>query len=357
MICPACGVQSAPGQFCSNCGAELPAGDFEQQTTDEYSEQQQSTEMTESYEEQAPMTDGTEQQSYDSGEYVEQTDEQAFPDQPVDSTEQYEESSFEDTGFEEQSFEDQPLESGDDLFGESEPETAATDDLFASDSGVGGDTAGTDGGAMADNEIVDKTKEAASNFGNFFLGHLKEPMTGINATGNHLISSIITLSVFSFLIALNSVILYSKVTSSGAFVDGFLMPLIGTLVLFAVIAGVTFAGISITHQSGTFVDTLAKIGALAVPFLTLYVLAFLISLMGLLKVFLIVALTSILGVAIVIPAIIIMQKASKRFDQVFVLLGITLVNLIVVGFVMSSLIESMIFGMLGGMFGGMMGGF
>lgn len=354
MICPACGVESTPGQFCSNCGAELPASDHEQ-TTDQYNEQQQATQNE--YDEQAPIADGTEQQSYDSGEYVEQTHEPEAYDQTVDATDEYQEGAYEDSGFEEQTYDEQPLDATDDLFGESEPETAATDDLFASEDSMDSGAAGASGGAMADNEIVDKTKEAASNFGNFFLGYLKEPMTGIKATKDQFISSIISLSIFSILIALNSVIMYSKVVSSGAFVDGFLLPLIGTLVLFAVISGITFAGISMTHQSGTFVDTVAKVGALAVPFLTLYVLAFLISFMGLPRVFLILALTSILGVAIVIPAIIILRKSSKRFDQVFVLLGITLVNLIVVGFVMSSLIESMLLGMLGDIMGGFMGGF
>lgn len=356
MICPACGVESAPGQFCSNCGAELPAGDYEQ-TADDYGEQQQATQMTDEYEEQSPVVDDTSQQTYDTGEYEQQSHEPDAYDQTVDATGQYEESAYEDTGFDEQTYEEQPVDASDDLFGESEPETAATDDLFASDSNMESGATGGGAGAMADNEIVDKTKEAASNFGSFFLSHLKEPMTGIKSTKDQLISSIITLSIFSLLIALNSVIMYSKVVSSGAFVDGFLMPLIGSLVLFAVISGITFAGISITHQSGTFIDTVSKVGSLAVPFLSLYVLAFLISFMGLPRIFLIFALTSILGVAIVIPAIIILEKASKRFDQVFVLLGITLINLIVVGYIMSSLIESMFLGMLGGMMGGIMGGF
>ena len=353
MICPACGVESAPGQFCSNCGAELPVGDYEQ-TTDNYSEQQATQDE---YDEQAPIADDSEQQSYESGEYVEQTHEPEAYDQTVDATDQYQQDTYEDSGFEEQTYEEQPLDASDDLFGESEPETAATDDLFSSDESMGGGATGAGGGAMADNEIVDKTKEAASNFGNFFLGYLKEPMTGIRATKDQLISSIITLSIFSFLIALNSVLIYRKVAFSGVFVDGFLLPLIGTLVLFAIVSGITFAGVSITHQSGTFIDTVSKVGSLAVPFLTLYVLAFLISFMGLPKIFLIFALTSILGVAIVIPAIIILREPSKRFDQVFVLLGITLINLIVVSYVMSSLIQSMFLGMLGDLMGGIMSGF
>lgn len=342
MICPTCGTESAPGKFCSNCGAELPAAEYEQQAdgVNEYEQQGD-------YDEQAQGTEQYAQETFDVGDH--------------EQAESYEQPPYDDSSFEQQpdaqSYQDQTEGPIDDLFTDSELETAvtdSTDDLFADDGGSGAAEAG------ADNELVDKTKEAATNFGNFFLSYLKEPMQGIKVFKDQLVSSVITLAIFALIISLNVYFMYRQVASmfnQGAFVDGFLMPFVGIIILFAVVIGITFAGISMTHKSGSFLDTTAKVGALAVPFTALYFLAFIVSLMGLTKVFITLAMTSILGTIIVIPSLIILEKPSKRFDQVFVLLGITLINLVAFSTILSSLLESIFMALLGGLMGGNMGGF
>ncbi|HLS20550.1 MAG TPA: hypothetical protein VK056_02675 [Bacillota bacterium] len=349
MICPTCGTESALGKFCSNCGAELPPTEYDQSAneTNEYEQP-----VHDEYGEQAYDPNDYEQQpAHDTGEYEEPSydsyEHSTEYEQTADTRDNFEQPTYEADDVSEQTY---PADSANDLFSESETETAATDatdDLFADESA----SAGSD----QSNEIVDKTKEVASNFGNFFISYLKEPIKAINVTKDNLISSIITLSIFSFVIALNVFFMYRKIASifnQGSFVDGFLLPFIGIIILFAIVIGVTFAGVSITHRSFSFTDTAAKLGALAVPFLTLYVLAFIISLMGLLKIYMAIAATSIIGTIIVIPTIIILQKPSKRFDQVFILLGITLINLIAFSVVMSSLLDSIMSSMLGGIMGG-----
>lgn len=355
MICQTCGAESAPGKFCSNCGAELPATEYDQ-TASEAVEYEQP--VNEDYGEQPYNPNDYEQQPIqDTGPYDESTyagdshEHSTDYEQTTDPVEHYEQQTFDTDDFGEQPYQADPT---DDLFSEGETETAATDaadDLFASDV----DTTSSDT-AKADNEIVDKTKEAASNFATFFVNFLKEPAKGVSVAKDQLISSVITLAIFSFIIALNVFFIYRQIASlfgQSSFVDGFLLPFIGMIILFAVVIGVTFAGVSITHQSFSFTDTVAKFGALVVPFLTLYLLAFIVSLMDLVKVYMAVGMTSILGSIIVIPTMIILQKPSKRFDQVFVLLGVTLINLIALSTVMSSLLESII----ASMFGSFMSGF
>lgn len=329
MICQACGAESAPGKFCSNCGAELPVADYEQ-PVDDVNEYEQPVQDAGSYE----------QQDLGAEQY----------EQPMQETDNFDQAPYQEDVASDQTYEEPPADPADDLFAEGETETAATDDLFADG---GGGEAATD---VQDNEIVDKTKEAASNFGSFFVNYLKEPMKAINVTKDQLISSIITMAIFSLIISLNLYFSYRKIASfldQGAFVDGFLLPLVNVIILFAVAIAITFAGISLTHQSNSFMDTIAKFGAFAVPFSVFYFLAFIISFMGLTRVFLIVALTSIIGVIIVVPAILILNKPTKRFDSVFVMLGVTLVNLIA----LSSIISAFINNLIGGMFGGIMGGF
>src|SRR5690625_1670722 len=329
MICQACGVESAPGKFCSNCGAELPVAEYEQPVDD-----------VNEYEQPVQDTGGYEQQDLDAEQY----------EQPMQETDNFEQAPYQDDAVADQTYEEPPADPVNDLFAEGETETAATDDLFADGSGGEATTDATD------NEFVDKTKEAASNFANFFVNYLKAPTNAINVTKDQLISSIITITIFSLIISLNIYFTYRKIASfmdQGAFVDGFLLPLVNVIILFAVAIAITFAGISLTHQSNSFMDTVAKFGAFAVPFLVFYFLAFIISFMGLTRVFLIVALTSIIGAIIVVPAILILDKPSKRFDSVFVLIGVTLVNLIA----LSSIISAFINNLIGGMLGGFMGGF
>lgn len=325
MICPACGTESVPGQFCSNCGAELPATDDkeatditkeDEQLVDPFTEQPSiQRDVTEDY---SGQTDDFRQPEYDSEQ------------PPTADTKQ-------------------------DPFAEGEIETAATDttdDLFAEDQPTTP--------SSKDNEFVDKAKEAAINFSNFFLKYLKEPSSAVHVTKSHLISSIITLVIFSLLLSIDFFVTYRKVAGffgENSFVDGFLIPLISVIILFAVAIGVTFAGVSITHQSFTFTNLVTKFGALAVPFLSLYLVAFIVSLLGLMKFYLAISMASFIGMLFVIPTIIILQKPSKRFDQIFVLLGITLVNLIAFGTIMASFLESIFLSILSDFIGGFMGGF
>ncbi|MCG3419341.1 zinc ribbon domain-containing protein [Oceanobacillus jordanicus] len=195
------------------------------------------------------------------------------------------------------------------------------------------------------NDFMETVKRETSQFGAFFVKLLKKPSEGQNVTSSQLISGIITIVIFSLLISLGSYIISSSIGSyfmRVSFVDSFLLPLIQFLVLFGVIAAISFAGVKIGGQSLSFTAVVAKTGAYSVPFLVLTVLGSLLALVGisLSGIFILVGL---LGPILVVPTFILLEKPAPAFDRIYLLIGIYFVTLLASGYLLVN-ISSVLFG-------------
>ncbi|QGS68025.1 hypothetical protein CV093_03045 [Oceanobacillus sp. 143] len=129
------------------------------------------------------------------------------------------------------------------------------------------------------NEFTEKVAAEAKTFWSFVLNILKKPSSAQNITANQWISGLITLIIFSLLIALGSFIAANSYFSS-SFWNSFIQPFIQFIVLFAAIAAITFAGAKITAQPLSFQDIVAKFGAYSIPFLGLVIIGAILAMLN-----------------------------------------------------------------------------
>lgn len=204
------------------------------------------------------------------------------------------------------------------------------------------------------NETAAKLKKEASDFWRFFLKLLKEPSAAQKCDSKSLIPGIITMVIFSLFIALGTYLAARQISSffmSVSFVDSFLIPFVQFMVLFAVLAALTFAGAKLAAQNLSFTSVISKFGAYSIPFLVLAVLGFLLSLISLPFSGTIVIL-SLIGPILLIPVFIIMEQPAKGFDRIFIILGVSLVSLIVSGFLVQNVVGMFLGGMVDSIFSG-----
>ncbi|PAV30639.1 hypothetical protein CIL05_05935 [Virgibacillus profundi] len=199
------------------------------------------------------------------------------------------------------------------------------------------------------NPAMENLKKEASNFGNYFIRLLKGPDEGQKMTGNELISGIITMVIFSLLISLGGYLIANQMPFANiSFLDGFIIPFLQFIILFAVLTALTFGGNKLAAQSLTFKDVVAKFGAYTVPFLVLAVIGALLGLIGLSFAGTIIIL-GLIGPILIVPTFIILEQPANGFDRIYVLLGIYIISIFISGF----LIESMMGMFMGGIFDSM----
>ncbi|WP_188456105.1 zinc ribbon domain-containing protein [Virgibacillus oceani] len=215
------------------------------------------------------------------------------------------------------------------------------------------------GNVQKPNEAAEKLKTAGSNFGHFFVTLLRSPGEAKKANSNDLISASITIVIFSILIALGYHLSLNSVSTgffggpSFSFFDSFILPLIEFIILFIIVAALTFAGVKITGQTLSFTDVLAKYGGYLTPFLVLYVIGFLFTLVGLSSFSGLLILVSILGTLLIAPTLILLEQPASGFDRIYVLIAIYVVSLLVLGFFIQSFIQNILSSLMGGsLFGG-----
>ncbi|MFD1038322.1 hypothetical protein ACFQ3N_07840 [Virgibacillus byunsanensis] len=204
------------------------------------------------------------------------------------------------------------------------------------------------------NETVEKMKATGSNFGNFFVTLLKQPSEAKKVDSKDLPSGIITIIIFSLLIALGYHLSIRGVSAGFiqiSFFDSFVLPFVEFVVLFGIVASLTFAGAKMAVQAVTYTDTIAKYGAYLTPFLLLYATGFLLNLIGLTDLAALVILVSILGAIVIVPTLILLEKPASGFDRLYVLIAIYLISMLVFGFFVRTFIESLFGGLMGGLFG------
>lgn len=174
------------------------------------------------------------------------------------------------------------------------------------------------------NQFMEQLKDTGANFGKFFLTHITRPSDASKANSANLISGIITMVLFSLIIALNIYIMFDFVL----FYDSFVVPLLKNVILFGLVATITFAAAKVSIQDVSISDVIAKYGAYLIPFLLLYVVGILFSVVKLGFPFTLVTTISILGSILIIPILILTEKAIKGFDPVYIIIALSLVSYI-----------------------------
>lgn len=222
-----------------------------------------------------------------------------------------------------------------------------------------GEKAQSDGEENSDqsnsNEFVERLKSEATHFGNFFVRMIKSPTEATKSKSNELIPGIITMVIFSLLIALGTYLISRSIGSffmEVSFVESFVIPLVQFLILFAVVAGLSFGGTKITGYALSFTDVVAKTGAYSIPFLALSLVGGLLSSLGLASAGALVVL-GLLGIILMIPTFIILEEPGSGFDRIYVLIGIYIISFFVAGIFIQDIVGLL----LGGMMDSILGGF
>ncbi|TMN22537.1 zinc ribbon domain-containing protein [Lentibacillus cibarius] len=208
----------------------------------------------------------------------------------------------------------------------------------------------------AGDDATDKLKEIGTDFSHFFVTLFKGPSNAKQANHTDINSSIITMFIFGLLIAFSYHFVLQSIPSgffmNVSFFDSFILPLIVFVLFQFLIAGLTFVGAKLAAQAITFADVLAKYGAYLVPFVLLYAIALIFSLIGLSVLATLLIFISILGVLIIIPTFILMEQPPEGLDRIYILLGLYMVTIFAFGVFTQAFAESVIGNMMGSLFRG-----
>ena len=193
------------------------------------------------------------------------------------------------------------------------------------------------------NEYVEKAKELSADFGNFCLTLIKRPNDARHINEKSLIPGIITILIFALIISLDSYITLVRADAfeSVSFFDYFLVPLFKYIVMFAAIAAITFAAAKVALQDIKVTDVIAKYGAYMMPFILLFIVSIIFNLIKLTQEpFHIVGVISLLGPVLIVPVLIITERAVKGLDLIYTIVVVSLINFTIYSYLSKSPILS-----------------
>ncbi|WP_077706316.1 zinc ribbon domain-containing protein [Virgibacillus dokdonensis] len=196
------------------------------------------------------------------------------------------------------------------------------------------------------------------HFASFFMHYLKSPHKARFATQQDIIPAIISIVLFALAVTISFYVVVTSQVGSYfldiGFLDGFIIPFIQYLLLFAFIIILTFISTKLTAQHMTLQETVTKVGIYTIPFLLIFLAGILLTWIRI-PFFSVLIPISLLGPVIFIPSFILLESKEKEhgYDRVYVLIAFYFISFVV----MSFLLQDMIGRLLGGLFGGLMGDF
>ncbi|TFJ92329.1 zinc ribbon domain-containing protein [Lentibacillus salicampi] len=200
------------------------------------------------------------------------------------------------------------------------------------------------------NEFVEVLKNKAIDFGHFFITLVKNPDEAKKANHSDMISSLIAIILFALLLSVSYHFILTAIPagffSNVSILDSFILPLITFVLLEFLIAGLTFAGAKLSAQAVTFPDVIAKYGAYLIPFLLLYAVGLIFSLIGISALAGILILISILGLLLLTPTFILLEQPAEGFDRIYVLLGLYIIVILAFAFFSQSFLSSIVGNMM-----------
>ncbi|HLS07453.1 zinc ribbon domain-containing protein [Lentibacillus sp.] len=206
------------------------------------------------------------------------------------------------------------------------------------------------------NELMEKLKNSAIDFGHFFITLVKTPSEAKKANRSDSISGVVAIILFALLLSVSYHFVLNAIPagffSNVSFIDSFILPLVTIALLEFLIAGLTFAGAKLSAQAVTFPGIIAKYGAYLMPFGLLYAAGLILSLIELSALAGILILISILGLLLLAPTFILLEQKTDGFDRIYVLLGLYIIVILAFAFFTQSFLSSILGNMMDTMFRG-----
>ncbi len=192
-------------------------------------------------------------------------------------------------------------------------------------------------------DIAEKTKEVSSNFGAFFMNALKKPSSAKQVNGTHFISGIISIVAFALIISIDKFMYWRDQAgefgskSDVSFFDYLVVPFLKYLLLYAIVVVLIFAATRVAQQTINIQDIVAKYGAYLVPFILLFVLSFILDLIDMTGLpFSVVGSIAMLGPILIIPILILSEKAVKGFDYIYTAIILVLLTYVAYRYIENS---------------------
>src|SRR5699024_9182935 len=134
-------------------------------------------------------------------------------------------------------------------------------------------------------------------------------------------------------------VLYLEWCKNAGFCDAFLIPFLQVFAMLAIFIVLTFGAAKLTMRDLSFQYTIAKFGSYAVPFLLVFAVGFLATLVDLYTIANILSAASVLGIGLVIPVLILREQPIKGFDHVYLMIILSIISFISIFYLGSFLIN------------------
>jgi hypothetical protein len=154
------------------------------------------------------------------------------------------------------------------------------------------------------NVHVENVKQASSMYFNYFMKVLKKPVTETNNTkADQLVNGLISIGLFSVIIPL---IIYLSLDykGDGAFFSVLVKPAFFYALFMVLIASYSYIAIKLGRLQVKYSDVLARFGSMLIPFVGIFILAFVFSLLDMFLYPLLLGL-GFMGAVFIIPPLVI----------------------------------------------------
>jgi hypothetical protein len=175
------------------------------------------------------------------------------------------------------------------------------------------------------NEYVEKTKETAANYWNFFLQSLKSPLArSVENRPSDFIFGYINIAVYALLFALSSYLVNRSnayISSNVSFVDYFIQPFFYLIISSLVVAALLFAVLKFVMKAETisFHDVVARYGTLYTVIIVVTAAYFILNFTGMLQLILILDILITIGLymAAIVALLTLRDETKVSFDPIF----------------------------------------
>ncbi|WP_421381557.1 zinc ribbon domain-containing protein [Bacillus salacetis] len=198
------------------------------------------------------------------------------------------------------------------------------------------------------NAHLENAKQASKMYFSYFMTVLKKPVAATQHTNrDQLTNGLISIGLFALIIPL---ILYFSIDPSGegAFIEYVIKPTVSYGILILLIATYTFVSIKLGKVSAGYADVIARFGSMLIPFLGLFFVALIMSLLDM-YLFPVLLGIGFFGSVFILPPLVISSFKKDTSSGLDVLYGtlLTYLAIFITFIVMAAFIIATLFEQLG----------
>lgn len=131
------------------------------------------------------------------------------------------------------------------------------------------------------NAHVENVKNVSKMYFSYFLEVLKKPVAATqNTSREQLVNGLISIGIFALIIPLIIYLGLKDAGMNGEFMSMVIKPAFSYAIFILLIASYSFVAIKLGKVPVRYTDVIARFGSMLIPFLALFLLAFLMSLLG-----------------------------------------------------------------------------